>query len=235
MTPPGGMASDYDDDPHRFASNKRATALYSRAGDIYPIVAGRFADIDGVELVADLGGGTGDLADELVARGMRAVVIDRAEHVSRARRPAIRADLRWLPLRDASVDAAACLWVLYHFDAPADVLREAARVLRPGGWFVAATSSRSNDPELSDVLPGWGAPTTFDAEDAPDIVGQFLAVESVTRWNAPMIHLPDREATALFLRGRGLDERAARRGADRLPVPLDITKRGALVWARARP
>ena len=47
-----------------------------------------------------------------------------------------------------------------------------------------------------------------------------------------MIHLPDPAALTLFLRGRGLTEPEARRAAAGLPTPLDVTKRGCLVWGR---
>jgi SAM-dependent methyltransferase len=52
------------------------------------------------------------------------------------RLPAARADAARLPVRDAAVDAA--LTVMAHTDMPdyPAVLREAARVLRPGGVFV---------------------------------------------------------------------------------------------------
>jgi SAM-dependent methyltransferase len=45
--------------------------------------------------------------------------------------------LAWqLPFADASMDAALCTQVLEHVQAPAAVLREVARVLRPGGFLV---------------------------------------------------------------------------------------------------
>lgn len=112
------------------------------------------------------------------------------------------------------------------------VLVEAARVLCAGGSFVAATSSRTNDPELADLLPGWGRPGTFDAEDAGGIVGDVFDEVSVETWDAPLVHLPDPVAAELFLRGRGLSARAVHSAAPRLDTPIDITQRGALVWAR---
>lgn len=227
------LAADYDRDPDRFAANQAATAAYSRAGDVHGPVARRLAST-GVDAVLDLGGGTGTLARALASEGLQAVVLDTAEHIVQAPRPAVRADLRALPFRSASFPAAACLWVLYHLDEPREALREAARVLEPGGWFVTCTSARDNDPELAAVLPGWGSPGTFDAEDAAGIVqAEFDEVE-VEYWDAPMIRLPDRGALALFLRGRGLTEVEARRAATRFTTPMEVTKRGCLVWARRR-
>lgn len=55
---------------------------------------------------------------------------------ARGRLPAVRADAERLPVRDGCVDAAIA--VMVHTDMPGypAVLREAARVLRPGGVFV---------------------------------------------------------------------------------------------------
>lgn len=50
-----------------------------------------------------------------------------------------------------------------------------------------------------------------------------------------MIHLPDPAALTLFLRGRRLTERDARRAAAGFRTPLDVTKRGCLVWGRRSP
>ncbi|MEV6150058.1 hypothetical protein AB0L53_06920 [Nonomuraea sp. NPDC052129] len=46
--------------------------------------------------------------------------------------------------------------------------------------------------------------------------------------------LPARAAVALYLRGRGLAEPAARDASLRVATPLRVTKRGSLVWARRR-
>ncbi len=48
----------------------------------------------------------------------------------------IRGDLGELPFRDEVFDAALCLVVLEHVPAPADVLGEMRRVMRPGGQML---------------------------------------------------------------------------------------------------
>lgn len=99
-------------------------------------------------------------------------------------------------------------------------------------YFVACISARDNDPELASVLPGWGAPGTFDAEDAAAVVSTMFGDVVVERSDAPLIHLPDPTALSLFLRWRGLSVVDAWRAAARFPTPMDVTKRGCLVWAR---
>ncbi|NMM24215.1 MAG: class I SAM-dependent methyltransferase [Phycicoccus sp.] len=224
---------DYDRDPERFAANQAATSRFCIAGDVHGPVAERLAST-ATPPVLDLGGGDGTLARLLVPLGMRTVVLDQAAYVERAPRPAVRADAHRLPFTEGSFGAVAALWMLYHLGDPLLALSDIARVLRPGGTFVACTSSRFNDPELASALPEWGRPFSFDAETAPTLVSNVFDVVEVQRWDAPMVTLPDQRAVGLFLRGRGLSPQQARQGAERFTTPLTVTKRGTLIWARRR-
>jgi hypothetical protein len=47
-----------------------------------------------------------------------------------------------------------------------------------------------------------------------------------------MVHLPDRDALMLYLRGRGLPAPQAASAARRLDTPMTITKRGMIGWLR---
>jgi SAM-dependent methyltransferase len=96
-------------------------------------------------VVADLGCGTGDLAAALAPHVARVVAVDDSAAMldgARARTAGLpnvelRAGaLEALPLADASVDVAFAVLVLHHLADPAGALREAARVLRPGGRLV---------------------------------------------------------------------------------------------------
>jgi hypothetical protein len=107
-------------------------------------------------------------------------------------------------------------------------------VLRPGGIFVACTSSRVNDPEVARALPNWGRSFSFDAESAPAMIADVFDVVDIQRWDRPMITLPDTPAVELFLRGRGLSRERAHRLAEGFLPPLHVTKRGVLVWATRR-
>jgi ubiquinone/menaquinone biosynthesis C-methylase UbiE len=193
-----------------------------------PDLTPRRAELHPGGRVLDLGGGNGVLAGHLQKRGLAGVVLDQAGYAATAPPPVVLGDAARLPFAGRVFDAVAALWMLYHVADPVRVLREAARVLRPGGSFVACTASRYNDPELQAVLPAWGSASTFDAEDAASIVGQVFEVVDVERWDAPLVSLPDAAAVARFLRGRGLRPEAG------FEPPVSVTKRGALVWARVR-
>ena len=104
-------------------------------------------------VVADVGGGPGAYASWLANRGYRVHVFDVVErHVDAVRRSAENdrltaevADARRLPMKDASADAVLLLGPLYHLVASEDrigALREARRILRPGGVVLAAGISR---------------------------------------------------------------------------------------------
>jgi demethylmenaquinone methyltransferase/2-methoxy-6-polyprenyl-1,4-benzoquinol methylase len=89
--------------------------------------------------VLDLATGTGDLARLAARRGARAIGVDFAAEMLRVGRrrdaslPVVQADGVALPLADASVDAVTCGFAVRNFSDLDAVLRECARVLRPGG------------------------------------------------------------------------------------------------------
>jgi SAM-dependent methyltransferase len=225
------LEADFDRDPGRFAANQLATQTFSMIGDIHDQVADRLAKIT-IGPILDLGGGNGSLAKSLARHGRSTVVVDRADYVRSAPRPAVQADATRLPFRADCFAAVAALWMLYYLDRPEDVLIEAARVLSTDGIFVACTSSRYNDPEIASVLPAWGEPFSFDAETAPASVAEHFSITEVVAWDRPAVRLPDTAAVELFLRGRGLSADEASRQAGSWTTPLTVTKRGCLIWAR---
>lgn len=213
------IPSDYDSDPGRWRSCDRNVQVF---GDVHEPVARRIIDEDHAP-VLDIGGGQGNL-ESLLPTGWPSFVVDLSPtQLADAPHPKVLADASLLPVRDRCVGAVAALWMLYHLDDPASAIAEAARVLRPGGLFVASTASRRNDPELTDGYP----PTSFDAEEAPDIVATAFGDVHVERWDAPMTLLPDRHALLGFCRSHLLPLEAA----DRAMPPVWLTKRGCLVSA----
>jgi SAM-dependent methyltransferase len=216
------LPPDYDVDPER----SRAFRLGWQE-DVHGPVAQHFVD-RGVRSVVDVGSGVGRFAAAVHGR-MAWIGVDNSPRQLQDcnHRPVIRADAVALPFRSGSVDAVVMLWMLYHLDNPAAGLREARRVLRFGRSLAACAASRRNDPEL--VPKGYPA-TSFDAEDALEIVATVFgeANVEVERWDAPMVQLHDREELMAYARSHLIPADTA----ERVEVPVTLTKRGCLIWAR---
>jgi SAM-dependent methyltransferase len=149
--------------------------------------------------------------------------------------PKTRADGAQLPVADESVDAVAALYTLYHYDDPLVPIREAHRVLKPGGLFAACAANRDTDPELAGIVPNWSAPSTFDGEDAPAIVGTVFSAPGdqvdLDPWDGPLVTLSSVSDATAVLRVYGLAPETAAAAAATLRLPLPLTKRGCVVYA----
>lgn len=214
------LPPDYDADPSRWRSSDPAWQVF---GDVHEPVAERLA-AEGSSPVLDVGGGQGRLARYLPARCSPIVVDISPTQLADAHGPLVLADALRTPFRPGSAGAVAMLWMLYHLQDPVGAITETRRVLRRGGLFVASTSSRNNDPELTDGYPR----TTFDAEEAEEIVGRVFAEVTVEHWDAPMTYLVDMAAVVRYCRSHHLPPEAA----DRVTPPVWLTKRGCLIYAR---
>ena len=159
----------------------------------------------------DLAGGTGDIAERVVAAGgsgTRITVLDinpEMLEVGQSRACATGHALTFvvgnaeaLPLRDCSYDAVAIAFGIRNVPRVASALTEAYRVLRPGGHFLCLEFSVVDLPGLDalydfysfNVIPTLGGVVTGDAQ-----AYRYL-VESIRRFPRP-------EAFAKAMRNAG--------------------------------
>jgi ArsR family transcriptional regulator len=110
-------------------------------------------------VAADLGCGTGGLLASLAGKAAAVIGVDSSPRMLELARRACASlpkvelrlgELEHLPLREGEAEAAVLNLVLHHLRLPVEGLREAHRVLRPGGTLVLADLDRHQDPELAE-------------------------------------------------------------------------------------
>ncbi|MEW6583684.1 MAG: class I SAM-dependent methyltransferase [Actinomycetota bacterium] len=163
--------------------------------------------------VANVGCGAGSLTLAMLARGLSVVSLDASpEFVGRlaaqiaqrhpgADAPVLVADAHDLPLEDASVDGVTCGEVLEHLDDDLRAAREIARILRPGGVFVATVPC---GPDRFDWVDAWaGHRRRYDRHGFARLLRDAGLVDvEVRRWGFPVTALYERLVYAPMLRRR---------------------------------
>ncbi|WP_424187617.1 class I SAM-dependent methyltransferase [Actinokineospora sp. G85] len=101
----------------------------------------------------DVGCGNGSYLTKIRTRtGLLAIGLDVSAGVMAGMPgPLLVGDAADLPLADDSVDVVLAMHMLYHVEDIDRALSEAARVLRPGGLFVASTNARDDKRELGEL------------------------------------------------------------------------------------
>ena len=103
--------------------------------------------VDDRWVVGDLGAGTGAVAAALAPFVARVIAVDNSAAMLQSAKRRLhahanvelrRGDLEDLPIDNETLDAATLMLVLPYLPQPARVLREAARVLKPGGRLLVA-------------------------------------------------------------------------------------------------
>src|ERR1017187_4299154 len=154
--------------------------------------------------VLDIGGATGPYSEALAGRGYEMHLVDPMEnHVEAARtRPGIASasvgDARELQWPDAFADAVLLMGPLYHLVEAAGrlrALREARRVLKPGGMIAAAAISR-----FASLLDGLHRGVVDDPRFQPILLRDLECGEhrnpggAIEFFTTAYLHLPDRLA-----------------------------------------
>lgn len=127
----------------------------------------------------DVGCGTGLVSERMALGrpGLGVIGADSSPGMARMAHQRIDAvtlaDVRRLPLADASVDAVTAVWLLHLLRSPEavrDAVAEAARVLRPGGVFATTVDKDAGHDVGSDIDELFAPYLTSDPSDGAERV-----------------------------------------------------------------
>jgi SAM-dependent methyltransferase len=196
-----------------------APALHRHARELLRAVPAA----DGRPLVAvDVAAGAGTLTTSLRETvGPEGLVIaaDRSHGMLRRAAhdvPRLQVDAAHLPLADGCADVVVLAFVLFLLPDATAAVAEAARVLRRGGWLLAATWGDQNgtaaDAVVREELDAAGAPPapqlprSDELTDSGDRMAALLAgagLTAVQTWSRPLDATFDMEGARLLRLGAG--------------------------------
>ncbi|UVO54875.1 metalloregulator ArsR/SmtB family transcription factor [Sphingomonas sp. SUN039] len=153
----------------------------------------------GLGRLVDIGTGTGRMIELLGVSATHATGIDRSPEMLRLARAKLadaptpvdfrQADVAELPLADASADTVVMHQVLHYIPAPEAALREAARIVAPGGRLLIVDFASHDREELrtqdaharlgfSDAqIGGWLGASGLSLTDTHELTGGELTVK----------------------------------------------------------
>jgi ubiquinone/menaquinone biosynthesis C-methylase UbiE len=154
---------------------------------------------NGIGRLVDIGTGTGRMIELFGAQADHATGIDRSPEMLRLARAKLavaatpvefrQADVGSLPLPDASADTVVMHQVLHYIPAPEIALREAARIVAPGGRLLIVDFASHDREELrtqdaharlgfSDAqIGGWLAASGLELVQTDELTGGELTVK----------------------------------------------------------
>ncbi len=143
------------------AGNYVQSAHHARGDDLQRLV--ELARLRGDERMLDVATGGGHTAlafaprvREVVASDLTPDMLAAAEEFVRERGAEnvsyVQADAEDLPFADESFDLVTCRIAAHHFPDPESFVREAARVLKPGGRFLLDDNVAPEDPEMDEFM-----------------------------------------------------------------------------------
>lgn len=165
------VRENFDASPDAYERYERATGRFEALAERL-FAAMRERTRSPIERVVDAGAGSGASTPVFERAGETVLALDLSAGMLRANpaRHRLQADFDALPLADASVDAVAFTASLFLTPEPAGAVREARRVVRPGGTVGAVAPAGWTRPDGTDVFDSVGrtgrSPASPDAVEA---------------------------------------------------------------------
>ena len=171
--------------------------LFGADSELLPL----FGLLDPTWSVADLGAGTGHFSVRIAPYVRCVIAVDGSEEMLDTARRRVddlanvelrQGELEQLPLCDGEVDLAVLLLVLHYVVEPAVVLKEATRVLAPGGrLLIVDMKLHSREAFLEDmghVWPGFDEATLAGLSDEAGLCGfTYQSLSARTEASGPLL------------------------------------------------